>query len=393
MHDARDRNVSIEEGGARDARPPLLRALGASREPFDSAVSMLQAHLTEVCAGAATVCVADYETGDDAAVASVVERAQTLLSSSLEALDVVTVLYSGPDEPAEPAEPAEPPSNGLQEANPSAAGAVPSDGLADAVVLARMGLRSRQRALRELTAGAARWERLAAADSALRTIQKSLSAVDRALSATERVPPSLSFYERAVDRSLAVRRRYVHLHQLIVRGGPPAPADLRLRLRLSGNAIAHVLGLDLAVHLRTGDRALLMMSHARVRDWLAQRDETPAHAAAGMRLWQDLVNVATMFLDVSKREELVQHDARLVREALRDLPDPDAPWEEAARAAFLDRLRPACGRSAALDALLADPAPSLADLRRVLEELDRSLGAHADVDGPPASGPRVTRPA
>ena len=353
--------------GADDEQP-----IAGKRISFDSALAMLQTTLADVCAGAASVCVTDYEASDDAVVSSVVDRAKALLSSALEALDVAAVLYGDIEEPVDLGEPTS------SEADLSAPSSAPPPGLADAVVLARMGLRSRQRALRPAGPGTSRWEQLAAVDSALRTIQKSLSAVDRALSSAERVPSSLSFYEAAVDRSLAVRRRYVRLHRTAVQQGPPAPGELRARLRLVGNTIAQILGLDVAAHLRTGDRALLMMSHSRVRDWLSRLDDAPAHVAAGLRLWQDIVNVATMFLDVSKREELVQHDARLVRAALAELPSSGEPLDEQATSALLARLRTMLGRSPSLDVLLEAPAPPApAELRRVLEDLDRALGASA----------------
>lgn len=327
---------------------------------------MVQRHLSEVCAGAAAVVVSDYEHGD---VNALVERSQALLSSALDALDVVDVLWGGgrdvdffgDGESSEEALSSPPPEAG-------------QDDLADVVLLARMGIRQRLRSLRELSERARPWERLAAAGSALRTIQKSLSAVDRVMADAEQVPPSLRFYENAVELSLAVRRRYVQLHGLLVREAPPDP-DLRSRLRLVGNAIAHLLGSSVAPHLRPRDRALLMMSHARVREQLSRRDDDATRAESARRLWEDLTSLATMFLDVNRREELLRHDAQLVREALRDL--DGAPQDRDEHARLLARLAPMCGRCPALDALLEKPPEDVdrAALRRTLEELEQALGA------------------
>lgn len=368
---------------------------------------MVQRHLAEVCAGAAAVTLADYETDAAGAVDIVVERARALISQALEALDVVAVLYGDlygellePGETGEllePGEAGEPPAAGGAEA-PHEGAAEPvsspeSAEIADAVVLARMGLRHRLRALRELGERATRWERLSAVGSALGTIQTSLNAVDRAMARAEHIPPSLRFYESAVEGSLVVRRRYVALHRLIVQKGPPTAAEARPRLRLIGNAIARMLGLQGAIHLRPGDRALLMMSHAKVREWLAHHEDDAAHVSAGLRMWQELVNISTMFLNVSKREELVQHDARLVREALRQM--PAAADDAAARGALVARLSAMAGRSPSLDALLEAPPEAVdpGELRRVLEDLDRQLsGVDESVEtAPPASGARSSR--
>lgn len=366
----------------------VLRAVDDLPPQFKSAVTMVQRHLAEVCSGAAAVTLADYETGDAAVVDVVMERARALLLSALEALDVVAVLYGEPTEPSASGETGPPSGEPLATVPP-----VQREGIADAVVLARMGLRYQMRALRDLGEHATRWERLAAVGSALGTIQTSLNAVDRAMAEAVHMPPSLRFYESAVERSLAVRRRYVALHRTIVQKAPPSAAELRPRLRLIGNAIARMLGLQVAVHLRTGDRALLMMSHAKVREWLAHHEDDAGHVSAGLRLWQELVNISTMFLNVSRREELVQHDARLVREALRML--PEAGEDAAARRALCERLSAMVGRSPQLDALLEGPpeAVDLNELRCLLEELDRALSGTNDGfdSAPPQSGPRSAR--
>lgn len=358
--------------------------------PWNSASSMLQERMERVCSEAADVCVADYESADVSQVTAVVDRARALVTKALEVLDVVSVLYDGGNEHFTFE------LEGEAEGD-SAGSSAPSDGegIGDAVMLARMGLRSRQRTLLSLGESAPRWERLAAAGSALRTIQKSLSAVDRCMADFEHVPASINFYHRVVERSLDIRRRYVRFCHTVV-GAPPAELNaLRARARSIGNAIAHLLGRDVAVHLRTGDRALLMMEHAKVREWLVDRSEHPEHIAAGQRLIQDMNNIATMFLDVNKREELVQHDARLVREVLRDHRAAIDGGDEAARKAVLARLSTMLGRSPSLDAALSRPwgEGSAEELWAVLVDLDRTLGAAAGVtdEEGPSSGRRTVR--
>lgn len=365
-----------------------LQPVSAAGLPWDSALAMLQQHMTKVCSEASSVCVTDYESGDDAAVHALVGRSELMLASALQILDVVTLLYDADEgQGGNDAEAEAPLPDGDRVSS-----LPPPDGasIADAVVLARMGLRGRQRQLLALGERASRWERLAVAGSALRTVQKSLSSVDRTMADAERIPPSVNFYRGAVERSLIIRRRYVELHRAVVKTAPPQLDELRARLRLIGNAIALLLGLDVATHLRTGDRALLMIAHARIREWLTQRSDDPQHAAAGQRLWQDMNNISTMFLEVNKREELVQHDARLVHEALCELGAEGG--DELAQERSIQRLSVMLGRSPSLDALLEQPwqADMTKPLQEALQDLARTLGAGgltADDTDPP-SGPR-----
>ncbi|MFO0589276.1 MAG: hypothetical protein U0441_17190 [Polyangiaceae bacterium] len=339
-----------------------------------TALSMLKAHLADVCTTAGAVVVADYEGGDLARVDELVKRAHSLLSSALEAIDVVAVLCGGVDDDLPPE----------QEGDRPALSPEDAETIGGVVVLARMDLRGRRRALDLLSERSSAVDRLAAAGSALRAIQKSLSAIDDAVSTGAQVPRSINFYGQTLARSLDTRKRYLRFQNIVVRDGPPNAEALPARLRSIGNAIAQILGAHVALHLRTGDRALLMVSHARIHEWLTARDHGPTHVATGLRLWQDVVNIATMFLEVNKREELILHDGRVVREALRALPPEgdewgEAAWDDAARAAVLDKLKPARGRAAALDAMVDGPPSEirLPALRALLVELDRALAIAA----------------
>lgn len=357
--------------------------------PSPSARSMLEEQLERLCSEAGGVCIAEYEGSGDAATRTLVDRARGLLRAALDALDVVTLLFGEADGAAAPDDAGTEADDRLSEP--------PADGedLAGTVLLARMGLQRRMRALQALGEHTPGLERLSAAGGALRTVVKALGAVLRGLVGAERPPSSLGFYRRNVERALKIRRRYVELQRQVAGEGPPKADQLRARLRLGGNTIAGLLGQEIAIHLRVEDRALLLVSHGRVRDWLHGPHGDPQHAAAGLRLWQDLLNVTTMFLDVGKREELVEHDAGVVRRVLRELPASPARWSGPAREGALTLLRPLRGRSAALDAVLRAPEGDdlLARLRPALEDLVRAFGrAGLTDDEAPVSGRRsVTR--
>lgn len=366
----------------------LMRTDTMSTLPWNSAVSMLQDHLAHLCSDAASVCITDYEGQDPKALVALTERSRDLVAGALDALDVVSVLYcDGSSETPEIPETGD----GDRPSSPP----IDTENITDAVMLARMGLRARQRSLQALGDRATPWEQLSTVGGVLRTIQKSLSAVDRAMADAEQVPASINFYGRVVERSIEIRRRYVSFSKAVTQSGPPQPSELRRRLRLVGNSITQLLGLDIAVHLRTGDRALLMMMHSKVRQWLSHQEDDAVHLAAGQRLWQDALNAGTMFMDVNRREELTQHDARLVREALRELPPSGNAWDEAARLAMFGRLSAMLGRSPSLDALLQEPWANdkLEELRFTLLGLAQSLGGgFAASDEPPMSGTRPSAP-
>lgn len=345
--------------------------------PFESGLAMLQAHLGELCASAASVVVAHYESAPDPEIAAMLKRATDLVVSALEALDIIDVLYV--DLPASEIEEDGESSEDWDD-RPSTPPIV-AESIEDVLMLARMGLHSRARLLRAAETSSS-WERLSVIGSAFRTIQKSLSAVDRVLSKAEAAPHTVRFHERALERSLEIRKRYVELAAFVLRGGTPVEGDVRDRLLSASAAISRTLGLPIAVHLRTNDRALLLTTRARLREWLIRDERTPDHLTVGLRLWQDLANVVTMFTEVNRREELLQHDARLVREVLSEVPHGALLWPADTRASVLRRLTAMRGRSPALDALLDAFPDTVAarDLRPILEDLDDSLAAVAILD-------------
>lgn len=355
----------------------------------DSARVMLQQHLAHICSEAAAVCVTDYEGSPAGEVEALVKRSIHLVRGALEALDLVALLH-GEDEQEEGS------TDVSIDSGDRASWMPPSDTerVMDTLLLARMGLRSRLRRLSSPGPAEVPLERIALAGGALRTIQKSLNAVDRCLATGGCAPATVDCYHRNVDVSLQIRRQYVELRRMVVGDAAPRPEEVRTRARRAGNAIARLLGLPIAAQMRTGDRVILMMAHSRVQEWLSkQREDDEPHVAEGARLWQDIANLATMFLDVSRREELVSHDARLAGEVLRDLPVSASEWDGPTSGAILDRLAPMRGRSPQLDAMLSSKADvvSLDALRALLVDLRQTLAPTAGIaeDVEPPSGRRL----
>lgn len=358
-----------------------------TKAPVSNALVQLKSQLAHLSQEAQAIRVSEFESSRPEDLDGLIKRTEALVATALEAVDIAAILFSTPEPVGEPDDTNEwddrvstPP--------------IEADGISETVFLARLGLQSRRRVLSAALAHSSSWEQLACAGSAVRTIQKSLSAVERAISRSHSMPPSLSFYDHAVTTSLEVRRRYWELQRDMTRPGPPADHEVRGRLRSIGNAVTRLLGMRVASELRTEDRALLMMARSKVRDWLANPHDDAAHVEDGKHLWQDITSTATMFLEVNRREELVQHDALLTRQILRELPPAHQPWTDAHRISVIGRLVAMRGRNEALDLLLDAPleAVSLSEVRLVLEGLDRSFGdagVLAEADSEPPPGPRV----
>ncbi len=354
---------------------------GTAGSPTRETLSQQRRHLATLCAAAAAVCVSKFEDATASAVAEALADAKQRIADSFSLLESILATHGNPkasymfDEQTE--------SGGWESEVPAEMG-----GLPDVVALAAMGLRSRQRTLEALGPAAAQWECLAALASAMRAVQKSLGAVDRVLARTCESEVTFDFYAANVAISLEVRSLYLAFHAAVKQSAPPTVHDVVGRLRALRGHITQLLSRPIAMHLRVGDRALLVLSKTRIQKWLNGDMTEALHLAEGLRLYQDTANVATMFLDVNKREELVRHDALLARDVLVRLP-LFGEWHPEERRAAFEKLGAMSGRSAALDALLSRPTDaSLEALRSVLHQTHAALSAAVELEDAQVSAPR-----
>ncbi|MGN6104308.1 MAG: hypothetical protein ACTHU0_04330 [Kofleriaceae bacterium] len=206
--------------------------------------------------------------------------------------------------------------------------------------IAQLELRQREDRLGRIGARHGATALLGECDSSLRRVRKALNAVDAAIAKAEDVPPLLDFTSE-LGTSLAVRRAYAKFRVRLKLDGEPAPEALRARLRAAGTAIAILVGWDAYPEMRVQDRLLLRDLQQRILGWL--RGGQDSTAAAGLRLWQDLGACVELFSLINLRQELVAHDAAVVRGLVEA-----APSGAALRAA----LRPLEGLDPELDVLL-----------------------------------------
>lgn len=181
--------------------------------------------------------------------------------------------------------------------------------IGDLAFLAHLELRQRAERLGRVAACRSIIAIVGECDSALRRIRKALTSIDVAFARAGLAPQSLDFASE-LETSLSVRRACAKLRARVLGQGEPTDDTLHVRLRGSGTAIAMLVGWEVYPSLRVRDRLQLRELQRRILDWLRDGRDV----ISGMRLWQDLVVFVRMLGQVNRRQELVEHDARVVRE-------------------------------------------------------------------------------
>lgn len=253
----------------------------------------------------------------------------------------------------------------------------PLDRVADIAFIVKTELKDRQLRLAALTPESDRWQVIVECDGALRRVRKSLAALEQVLAEARNEPCRLGF-QTELEVSLQIRQAYVRFRRAVTGSGAPTEETIFSRLRAAGTHIAMLVGREIYAQLRVRDRAQIREFQARILAWLRESD---TDVRAGMRLWQDLVGVIDIFCQVSRRQEVVEHDSRIVAQVYEHLFD-GAPAEERVSDAALTRLKLLEGLDEEIDLLLATDRRHVAAAWK--EPLDR-LRVHFGLV--PASSP------
>jgi hypothetical protein len=155
--------------------------------------------------------------------------------------------------------------------------------------------------------------------SALRAIRKSLYALEPLLCEVEQTPQLLP---PRLGTSLQVRRQYHKLWSFAATIAPVDASTVRAALRGAGTRIAILVGSQVHQLLREDDRFRLRELQCRILEWLRDGDETEPtgeSAVAAVRLWQDFALFVEMLRQVNLREELIEHDREVLRDAVAAL--------------------------------------------------------------------------
>lgn len=286
---------------------------------------------------------------------SLLAQANHLVRSVLDACEVPEEALGGPD----PAMDFELAIDAVIEHSPSS-----SSRIADVAYMAQVELRQRAARLDGLA-----WDEttilIAECDGALRRVTKALCAIDRAMARASDTPAYLDFLSE-LELSLRVRRCYARFRSRVLAGGGEVtgPDDVLAALRRTGTEIAVVVGLPLYPSLRLNDRLQLRGLQQRILAWIRTRD-----LGVGLSIWRDVSAFVAILRHVDRRQELFEHDARVVLTAVESLARhgmiTDRCFQELAR---LD------GRDDDIDALLAEGSRDVEVWAPLLERLAREIG-------------------
>lgn len=289
------------QGGATDGWEPARR----------SAAPLLE-KIVRLSLSAGAIDIASHETYESERLfEELVPVVRELLLDTLAFFERILDLYGADEDPEAP--------------GPAGEGAAaPPEGpsgerIADLAFLGRLELRQKMANLTGLPATADSWRIIAAAGSCLRHIQKALAAVEAAIAQGEGIRPVLHSTDD-IAQSLAARQAYAGFRRrLRAVGLLPGISD-----RLQGAATCISDLFDVAVYrdLRISDRVQLRRLLERILRW----GGPDVQREAGERIWQDLSACATLLGEISKRQELQQHDERTCQEIRRRLAStPELP--------------------------------------------------------------------
>lgn len=237
---------------------------------------------------------------------------------------------------------------------------VASDPGPGGIAAAAVRLREHERRLLAHSSAGDPQRMIADCGAALHVLQYSLQEAEPPVCRLENVSPELP---TPLEVSLAVRKHYRSLWDLHAKHGTPSERNARTLLRSLGTRLAILAGSDVVPLLREDDQVLLRELQAGVLEWLGADQGVDA----AREIWQRLGQLVMQLRLVGKRQELREHDRRVMSAAMAEL----AAHGEEALPHVLATLRPVLGCDDALDEVIS----SHPSARSLSHELQRSLGA------------------
>jgi hypothetical protein len=178
--------------------------------------------------------------------------------------------------------------------------------VADIAALAGMALQER-RSLLTHRQPCDHWTYLENCERSLRSLRKSASVVEAALTGYGHLPRRVD-PASDLDCAIRVRRRYATLGREIARASAQR-LGIEPRLRAVSRSIASLLNCEEYPSMRLGDRRELRMLQFRIQSWLSTVHPSES---VGERTWEDVIVVVSLLGGVNRRCELVAHDAEVL---------------------------------------------------------------------------------
>lgn len=220
----------------------------------------------------------------------------------------------------------------------------PAMAIGDVAAIARMTLREKQALLARIESESDAWAIVDRCDRAARAVAKAMFALEQALASTYGFAPRIEIVDECA-RGVRVRAAYAKF-RTAVRQIADRAASMPLRVRAAATALAILTGRDEYDLMRVSDRRLLRSLQQRARAWLA--DDT-APAGEGEHIWQEMLAVSSLLMQINGRAELVAHDEAMLRTlctSMRNGASIERVWPDVLTLRGLD---------ATLDRMLDDP--------------------------------------
>ncbi len=146
----------------------------------------------------------------------------------------------------------------------------------------------------------------------------------------------------STDHAVALRMQYAKLTKPVVLAPPPTPGELVPRFRTIGTLMAMLVGHASFERARPRDSLAILAFQARIVEWLRAPNPT-----IGLKLWTDMKGLSIMLRQISLRQELREHDRRVLTQASKARKETLADSQHVVRA-----LRPLLGLDESLDSIL-----------------------------------------
>lgn len=203
---------------------------------------------------------------------------------------------------------------------PSSPSGLSTQDVADLAFVSRTEIVEIQESLQAAQQRRNSWKIASEADRAVARATRSLVSLEAALRELLGMEPTERRWFDLGD-ALEIRRQYVRLWLEVVRAGnPQGPAAMPVLKRFS-DLIAILRREKIYPFLRIDDR--LELRHLQKRIFAQLEDRGADTEQAAMRLWQDLSGFIHLLMQVSRREELREHDRLVVGRVYREVIDAD----------------------------------------------------------------------
>ncbi len=176
-----------------------------------------------------------------------------------------------------------------------------------------------------------------------------------------------------IEGSIEVRRIYAGLRRAVLAIGRPSDSDLESLLTEFSNHLSALRSNAVATQIRINDRVQITALINRIGQWKVCED--PKDIEAGHTIWSDLATFASLLALTNNRQELIDHDrriiARIFHELYANIRPPSIISEE-----MLQKLCTLEGRDDDLDQLILQrvnrkPADWEEPIRRLWHDLDQ----------------------